>query len=114
MIWEDNFVGGEWLGKEAMEEPIDAGPKIYGVAKDKRLHNIDSRCDGGWDEPTNVKECGAGDRVVEELGEVANVGVVDGEMIMEVATRIETKGGHDFVEGLIVGKRCTNGDPGDR
>lgn len=40
--------------------------------------------------------------------------VVDREMIVNVIARIEAKGDHDIVEGLIVGKCCTNSDPGDR
>ena len=102
------------MGKEVLEEPIDMGTKVYGVARDKRLGDISSGCNSGWDKPSDVKECGAEDRVVEELREVANVGVVNGGMIADVATWIEAKGDHDFVEGPIVGKHCTNSNPGDR
>ena len=50
---------------------------------------------------------------MEELGEVAYVEIVDGEVVMDITARIETEGGHDLVKGLIVGKRCTDGNPGD-
>lgn len=100
--------------KEALEEPVNTGAKVYGFAEDKRFRDISSGCDCGWDEPSDVEECGARDRVVEELREVADVRVVDREMIANIIARIEAKRDHDLVKGLIIGKHCTNSNPGDR
>ena len=41
------------------------------------------------------------------------MGIVDGEVVMDITAQIETKGGHDLVKGLIVGKHCTDSNPGD-
>ena len=91
MIREDHHVGGKWLGKEVLEESVYASAKVYGVAENEGLCDIGGRCDGGRNEPGDVEECGAGDGVVEELREVANVGVVNGEMTVDVTARIEAK-----------------------
>ena len=50
----------------------------------------------------------------EELREVANVGVVNGEMIIDVTAWIKAEGDHDPVKGLVIGKCRTDCNPGDR
>ena len=114
MIWEDNLVGGEWLGKKLLEEPIYVCAKVYGVAEDEGLCDLCSGCDGRWNEPRDIKKSGAGGGVAEELREITDMGVVDGEAIPNVAARVKAEGNHDLIECLTTGKCCTDGDPGDR
>jgi hypothetical protein len=114
MIWEDDLIRGEWLGEEVFKEPINTGAKVYGVAEDQRFCDIRGRCDSGWHKPGNVKECSARNRMLEELRKVADVGVIDGEVIIDVISRVEAERDHHIVEGLIIGKCCTDSYPGGR
>jgi len=67
-----------------LKEPVNAGPEVYGVAENERLRDVGCRRGSGWNEPRDVEERGARGGVAEELGDVANVGVVDGEMTADV------------------------------